>query len=60
MQTPSDPCDGIITTFLDDGSVKLTTTLPDGNELVKFVSSSHLIVPACLQLRTAINNGQTH
>ena len=60
MTQQPDPCDGIITEFLEDGSVKLTTTLPDGNELIKFVSSSHLIVPACLQLRTAINNGQTH
>ena len=54
MQTPSDPCDGILTEFLEDGSVKLTA---NNGTLFKFVSSSHLIVPACLQLRTAIRNG---
>ena len=60
MTQQSDPCDGIITEFLEDGSVRLVATLPNGQPLVKFVSSSHLIVPACLQLRTAINNGQTN
>ena len=59
MTNPPDPCDGIITEFLEDGSVKLTATLPNGQPLIKFVSSSHLIVPACLQRRTAIN-GQTN
>ena len=47
MSPKQDPCDGVLTEFLPDGSVRLTHSQ---SQTTKFVSSSHLIVPACLQL----------